>query len=195
MEISVRDAKMMYENSILMLGDDMVYVSNVGEDEVTIFGIQDKAKKVFPCKGIYPFKPIPFRLGYCQMGKVALYMARCAQRQWKVGLSKHNLVFKVPLIKTNPYSEEILSSIASTFPFFRGMETFRHGVYPTLEEAKELLCEDYHSVAIDRQFAITANNEVWFKGKRVGYWSDKGIKFRSNYEYLHSVMGVGYAVA
>ena len=190
MELSVRDAKMMYEGSILMLGKDLVYVSNIDEDTSTSYDIFTRVAHYIPRKEMLDkFKPIPFRLGYFQAGKSAAYISRQPYRQFKVGIHKSNISVSIP---TNCEEEYMLvrGEVNRVFPFFEGFKAFVEDKYPTFRHAAELL-EDgsCRSVAMDRQFALSKDFRVWFRNKPVGVWQGTRVKLEDSFQYLSSVMG------
>lgn len=190
MELSVRDAKMMYEGSILMLGNDLVYVASIDEGISISYDIFTKMKHYIPRREMLgQFKPVPYRLGYFQAGRSAAYMARQPYRQFKVGIHKSNISVSVP---TDNDGELVMvrEELHRKFPFFQGFKAFVEDKYPSFKEAIELLDDgEYRSVAMDRQFAISKDLRVWFRNKPVGFWQGTRVDLKDQFQYLSSVMG------
>jgi len=113
--------------------------------------------------GDCPFNELdinPVPLGYCNAGIDAQYLARIPMREdWKQGLRFNNLR------NHQGHTPDISwKSIANTI----------EGKYPTIEEAfKSLKSPNKNSVAFSRNFAITKEKRLRYKGNHdVGYFTD-----------------------
>ena len=112
-------------------------------------------------------EPVP--LGYVNYGAHCYFIMRKPARKWKQGLCFGNIAF----VGAQGFRE---------FPINEMRNTIKN-IYPTFNEATRLVKGEHKSVAFSRDFAVTRNNEVLYRGRQVGVW-DKLINLNDKYKYL-----------
>ena len=192
MKISLRDAKLMYEGSSLLLGKELVYVQKIEEEHLFYYPVTGGEKGIHTMVHGFTFDsilhPINFRLGYFQNGKNATLLSRVAARQFKVGLTKANLQFSAPFEDEEIYIP-LNSKAKAGWPILKGIAQLMTGEYPSFRKAVEKIKDGFHSVALDRQFAINFHGELFFRRDKVGSWDDERIHLDIENRYLSSVLG------
>ena len=162
-KVNLRDLSQLYDHSLLLYKGEIVYVSGFIEESYFV-------GKKFPACAVekYPYEhgdlqPIPKRIGYINTFSTAIYGSRVSKRAYSVGLTYNNVRFTPASIRLNiPQEVKELQSIDIYHALM--------GVYPSLREAINLLDlnKDRHSIAFDKQFAITFNRDILYKNKKVG---------------------------
>ncbi len=139
------------------------------------------------------------RLGYVNVHGNVVYCLRTPIRRYKAGLSNENFVVK-------SFHGKYDTSGAHAKAHVSGMMSIELadcvlGKYPTVPEAYKRIREGgVFAVAFDRQFAMTRENEVFYKGKRVGEYKNnpKGIQditFDAEFTYLNTLLDGNYEKA
>lgn len=137
------------------------------------------------------FDIAPFKLGYVNREKGAVYCARLPNRVQKQGLSSENFTAKAP----DGFN-------FNSFLNCKGVLDMVNGKYPTLQEAQRQLAEKKSPlVAFSREFAISRDEilgnlyHVFYKGDKVGAYLDGGLILGDKFKCLkESLVELGVPV-
>lgn len=182
-EISIADAKMMYQESLVLRKGIPIFIRYVQEDGyVHAWNLVSQKFLRFKFKQA-DLSPPSFRLGYVNLGTNCFFLSRVPSRVYKVGMSSTNLVMKKtdhPLnVTETKEARDILARLSSVSLY----KTIK-GVFPSLTEAHRSAVDNRGCVAFDRQFAVDSRGVIYFKGKSVGEYNSKEIVFFSEFSYL-----------
>src|SRR5690606_14833854 len=93
-EISIADAKMMYQESLVLRKGIPIFIRYVQEDGyVHAWNLVSQKFLRFKFKQA-DLSPPSFRLGYVNLGTNCFFLSRVPSRVYKVGMSSTNLVMK-----------------------------------------------------------------------------------------------------
>jgi hypothetical protein len=122
----------------------------------------------------------PIQVGYVNLDKGAVYLARVAKRRWKQGLDKRSLC----AVGFGNIEED-------GWFFTNAMYRCLTNRYPSLEGAiLEAKTRGIH-VAYHRDWAVSPNGRLYYKGKVVGTVAD-GCKLTEVFNYLKESLGESY---
>lgn len=187
-ELSYDDIVQQYLNNIVSYKGRIVYVEKVGIDKsVRIFDLIDQKYSTTHFSLVH-FKPPRARLGMVNVFGSVLYLSRIPVRNYGIGIYRKNLEIKslkveysVGIADTKEAIKRLTDiSIANTLS----------GIYPSFVLCMSLLNDKTASaIAFDRQFAISAKGEVFYKTEKVGKVSltatdVKEIEFNDGYKHL-----------
>lgn len=178
MNISLADAERMYESCLLMYKGRLVYLIELLEDEALVYFLESGEKKMVPHNEYDEFSPPAGRLGYVNTQfKQAIYLFRSPVRQYRVGFTRGNVG------AVDPWG--IAPDFFGSWPFLSGVEDTLKGIFPSLEEALQLVGGGgYKSVAFDRQFAVNYKGFVYYKGAKVGQIEEGKVVFFPEKSFL-----------
>ncbi len=182
-DISVRDLKMMYKDSVILWKGAPALVKNVSEDyRFTLWDLGEQRLRYV--KWIAEnFAAPAIRIGYINLGTNCIYAHRIPIRRYKVGLASENTVRIPQDHRLNAYEDEIASN---TIAYLNSVNLFNALVnnYPNLEDAYAEAKEVNGVVAFDKQFAVSHNDSVYYKGKFVGRYIDGMVRFDGEHSHL-----------
>lgn len=182
-EISIADAKMMYQESLILRKGIPVFIRHINEEGmVHAWNLVSQKFLRFRFKQS-DLAPPSFRLGYINLGTNCFYLNRVPSRVYKVGISSQNLSRKRtdhPLLRAEEMEARAIMSTLSSVSLYKTIK----GVYPSLQEAYRNAKDNSGCVAFDRQFAVDASGFIYFKGTHVGKYLGEDISFDRPYSYL-----------
>lgn len=188
---SVRDMQKMYSDSLCRYKNEITYILGVEEDKkLEILDLKTQKISIAPPNDkLFDFSPI--RIGYVNYRGVAHYIVRNPIRQFKCGTASSNSkIFDNPFkIKTNSQFQRVRSAQSNLLGFsIPEVADAVLGKYPSINEIVKKMAEDNTiiSFAFDKQFAIDVDFDIYYRNKKVGFYSiiDKQIVFLPQYEYL-----------
>lgn len=131
------------------------------------------------------FDIAPFKLGYVNRDKGAVYCSRLPNRMQKQGLSSENFACKS--LKGDFNFNNFLSCPGTVDMF--------HGRYPSLKDAQTLLINKISPlVAFSREFAIAKDDilgdlyHVFYKGDKVGAYLNGGLILGETFQCLKETL-------
>lgn len=182
-EISIADAKMMYQESLVLRKGIPIFIRYVQEDGfVHAWNLVSQKFLRFRFKQA-DLSPPSFRLGYVNLGTNCFFLSRVPSRVYKVGMSSNNLVMRPtehPLTAVESKEARDIVARLSSVSLYKTIK----GVFPSLVEAYRDSQENRGCVAFDRQFAVDHRGTVYFKGNSVGQYDGKVIEFKESFSYL-----------
>lgn len=186
--ISHQDARMMFQNSLVDFKGLLVYITSITEDGFTCFNLETQQTENHKSK-YDDLKAPQSRLGYVNFGNVCGFVSRVPARVYKVGLARDNIRssfegLPVPNAERK-FLQELIMSLTS--PAF--VKTFKNEYY-SLSEVIEMLDKGASAVAFDRQFALTQENILVYKGRIVASFDrkEKTFEFDDRERYLESIL-------
>lgn len=186
-EISIQDARTMYQNCLVILRDQPVFIHTITEDRwVTAWDLKEQEFIRFNFREESLQAP-SYRLGYVNLGTTCFYVTRAPARSYKVGFSSNNLVMKPSFPGMNREEHKVAVKTLEEMTSVAMYKTIK-GIYPTMEEAYERAKKCRGSVAFDRQFAVAHNRDIYYRGSLVGKLTQGSVEFREGCEYLSAVM-------
>lgn len=129
------------------------------------------------------FDLTPFKMGYMNHKGSAVFVERLASRQSKQGLCENNC--KTVDFATDRRVLNFAQLISS-----KGFVDMINGVYPSMEEAREMFRKRAGSVAISRRFCLVNDEDldlmyVSHKGMKCGTISPgQGVRLATKHRYL-----------
>lgn len=186
-EASHQDLRQMFDKSIVTYDTHPIFIHHVNDDksvDVSSLG-NNKEARLHLSDEKFDFTPVS--LGYVNVQGSCFYLTRVPRRQWKQGLHHDNVEIKYHEAGY-PEDRRWMSAYnrikeLSCKPLYNTIKN----IYPTLEEAVNLLQED-REVAFDRQFAINKDFIIFYKAQAVGYYNDGEIVFNANKEFLRKAL-------
>ena len=189
--MEIRDINMLFANTVVQLSKEKLwyYVNNVSED-LTALCTDLETQKIKRIKfDENTWKAPSARLGYVNVGDVCVYISRHAYRKYKQGLAKECCEITNGDMYLDVGDREAVfntMNILGTESFFNCLK----GEYPTFQEAVALVVQGSKAVAFDRQFAVDADLNVYYKGKMAGKVTEdkSGIQFKKKLQFLQRVV-------
>lgn len=187
MKIDIRDAKMMFQDCILLFNGALRYVAGMDNEVASLREVNADPKRIIESHNNFDaFSPIKTRLGYINYGptKSAIYLERMPIRQFKIGLTSGN-------IRMCSIHSRHAHQALEAFPRIDGLEQCLNNKYPSLKAAITAVIEKgFSSVAFDKQFAVSTEKRVYYKNTFVGTFDEEThvIALHPQYQYLESVM-------
>lgn len=165
-DIDVHDASMYLRRTYVNYRGRLCYVQDVYSDEEIVLSLREvrseKQMNVPLSSPCLDFKPLP--LGYINTELGAQYFRRYPERTCKQGITD--------------------------LPMMQGKEICRaaRGVYPSFKEARSKAKETCRKVAFSKVFAISPKDILYYKGHKIGMYTDKGIVVEKGLEFLRNKM-------
>lgn len=162
--LTYHDARQLYEGSVVQIGDNIGFVTNVNEANpptltVRFIGAREYVEvEADPAIINCPLEP--HRLGYAQYGNRARYLKRLPRRQYAVGWTEGNVEhFNFSSLKTmgRVWKENLM------------------GNYPSFKRCIQLSKENGGTFAFDRMFAVSHEGQhLEYKGSAITYIKEDG---------------------
>lgn len=190
-EINIADAKMMYQDTLVLRKGIPIFIRQITDDGmVHAWHLPNQKFLRFRFKQADLSNP-SFRLGYVNLGTNCFFLCRFTARIYKAGLNNTN-------IKSTQYSDHPLnrveqleaSNIMKTLSSVSLYKTIK-GIYPEIREAFRQATENKGVVAFDRQFAVSKDAIIFYKGKVVGSLVDGCVVLMESYAHLSLVLPKG----
>lgn len=161
-----------------------VYVSNIGHDALSM-SVDGKCTEAFIKMEDETLAITSPNLGYVNVAGSVVYLSRTPKRIMKAAVSPQALqLIGVPNRKVGIRGEELVDLLRR---LRRSLVECFDNKYPSLTEALEKVKDDeIYAVAFDRQFAITSNMQILYRGSTiVGEYIDGKIVFSPKYSTLN----------
>lgn len=181
-----RDVGMIFKNSVVRINNRPFYVTETDGDEFTLYGeyldTGDMGKGVIyeevSCKNL--------NTGYVNGRNTCLFIARFPYRLYKQGLHEYNIR---PVI--NEGMEYVIPSLDRILRSKTICNTLNNN-YPSKDEVLEVLNSQERPTvrAFDRQFAISKEGGLFYKGRSVGSCNMENGKFTftGKFKYLRRIV-------
>lgn len=165
-EISVSDLRQMFSDTIVRYNKNPVYIAHISNNrfvDCVNIGNGKEFTVAFDDVG-WDFKPI--NTGYVNIQGFALFITRMPLRQFKQGLHHDNIK-----IKLNSNRDD--GRLRKAYDRVRGLNCrpiyqMAKNIYPSIQQAIELLEDNNVEVAFDRQFAINSAGDLFYRSELVG---------------------------
>lgn len=196
---TAEEVRFRLEDTVVLYDNRPVYITRVagGEDNVVegkkeiarVFirklPIEAKDKETRKFLSSRKFDLTPFKMGYMNYKKSAVFVSRRPIRQNRQGLSSGNVSYT--LWDGNRAEIDFIDLIGSE-DFVKMID----GVYPDFNEAREMLeSGEFNSVAVSRSFAFVNDHDVdarfiIHKGTKCGIAmpDDKAVRIARKYHFL-----------
>ncbi len=186
-DASVADLKMMFENTVVKRNNIPVFIHSVNNNRKVDFinlGNSDEGYASIE-DGFWDFKPVS--TGYVNIMDYSFYITRIPRRQYKQGLHHEN----IKIGYNCPYDDQRQSTAFERVKSLRCKPLYNtiNNVYPSLQQALELLEDECVDVAFDRQFSVDKGGRVYYKTRYVGDVDKAGkIVFFDDFEFLRKAL-------
>lgn len=194
--ISIKDRQRMYSNSIIEYAGVPVFVKTFHDDDdtVTVCCLEtgEDHRIVFD---LDLMKSPRGQLGYVNLPTVATYCYRLAIRRMKVGICGEN--FRV---SPEPFELRMAQTIEvrnmTRDLCCKELHDTLKGTYPEFQEALNLTGANRNLVAFDRQFAVSHDRKIYYRGNLAGAFPKyanpvvENIVWDKAYEHLRHVVGM-----
>lgn len=193
-EISAADVDQLYRRSIIMYKGRPARVLNVDQNkDMHVLSLITGKKGVVPFKQ-GDFKPSLGRIGFINNNGHAFYAVRHPSRRYSIGLTSSNVTVHALEHRNDKWrvaQDQVLSMNV------RGWGQALLNDYPKFRDAITIAKDNNGSCAFDKQFAVDANRNIYFKQKRVGVipsrMSTTGrILFDAPFQFLEILVGNHY---
>lgn len=188
-EILYDDLHTMYLGSVCMYKGEPVKVEQVFMRDKPTFTLLYLAlgKHVDVKFSLKDFSAPVGRIGFVNHGNMAWYVTRRPSRQWSVGLKSGNVLIKsVNSMYRKVGSERVRQEVGKMG--IKAVALALKGDYPKFEEALKLAVEHRGVYAFDKQFAIDADKNIFYKTELVGKLTRgkqlQHVEFLPEREYL-----------
>lgn len=185
-DITVADIDQLYSKSIIMYRGRPARVVEVNRNkEVTILGLMSGRKSVVPFNQL-DFRPVLGRIGFINHGGFAFYVVRNPARRYSIGLTTQNThIYSV----TRDANQVRDSYNQVTKMSSKGWAQALMNDYPTFRDAINIAKETKGSCAFDKQFAVDAQRNIFFKKQIVGHIPSRmstigRIEFQPAFQFL-----------
>lgn len=192
-DLSVADIIQQYDKTVILYKGIPHKVKQVAKTIKLLDLVKQKEKLVeFSLKD---FNSPVLRLGYVNMDETSIYVSRKPVRMMKIGIDYHNCDF---LANANSPCPNSISDVIGKMKYMESIEFGKMmlGHYPSLKDAFERAASFEGSVAFDKQFAVDAYANIYFKGNQVGKATEslkeKDITFYPEHQFLSLMIGNSY---
>ena len=180
-------AAMRLQGCVIRVGGDPVYVDRVEQTRGGKFRVQYHVLGIDQHHiiqwGDEAIDPSPVPLGYINYhNKNVISVDRTPERQWKIGLTTHNMRLG-GLNDENGVRRDIKSRIINSRPLARAIK----GEYPSLVAAKRKLRE-VPEVAISRDFMIHTNGKLIHRIANIVGEAAPRLKLHDQHFYLKETL-------
>lgn len=189
--LNEHDINQQYMNCVVLYKGEPVKVTAVGVNKVNITHLKTQ-KKSSVNFNLVDFTPPNFRLGMLNTDSGAVYISRKPVRNMQVGLSSKNVVIEALPAPYLRGANEVIKA-ANMLNSVELAECIS-GEYPDFRTCIEYVKEFNTVIAFERQFAIDAAFNIYYKTRKVGVLprncrSIERIQFDKPYEYLSMAVG------
>lgn len=181
-DTTVDDLRTILQGTVVIYKDEVVLVKEIVDPTIiTIYHYE--SKKHIQVEVDSPnFNYNPFHLGFVNTNKGVYYITRAPLRQYRQGLCHENMQIKV-VQGIDPVEGNEWANNFRSLRDGKALNILYKGIYPSLEEAKNMLDkqEDVKIRAVARAFAIDNAGRLIYKTDIVGMldWAtDKAVFFR-----------------
>lgn len=188
-----QDYSLIFKDSAVILDGIPYYIYNFDGSmaECLNIGSQDFVYKDF--SNITSVK-IP-NTGFFNYRGVCVYLSRMPCRRYKHGLHRDNI--SVVALEIEDNGDLLRAKLRGAYECVVGLNSKSHyntymNIYPTLEEALNLLQDQGCVIAFDRQFAVDKEGSIYYKSNKVGAVTKTGgISFLKKFQYLKAALPKG----
>lgn len=193
-DLAIADIEQQYANTVCFYKGKPHKVRGVGNKIKLLDLLTQKTKSVeFSLKD---FTGPRTRLGFVNCDDGVVYVSRVPSRIMTVGINTANCRLDILEDAECPVGNSAIIRRVSEMecPEFGRMLL---GHYPTLKAAFKQANEENGTVAFDRQFAVTARGQVYYRNVLSGVYnaSTNEIKFNKGKEFLQLLIGKAYEQA
>lgn len=189
-QISLDDIQRMYLNTLCAYKGEMVYFADINPNLKVLIMDVFSQKLRYVDFSLEDFTALSTgRLGYLNFGDLCCYVARCPVRKYAVGIDSGNFKIEWGDYRYPDASIQVLERLATSFHNSSFYDTY-NGIYPTFQDVFERLKNGGKLIAFDRQFALSDEGKVYYRGAYVGQLKKGG----STLDDVKWVDGMGYLV-
>lgn len=190
--LSLQDQIQQYGNSLILYKGKPHKVKSI-TGEVKLLDLKTQRTKLVAFD-LEKFQPVVLRLGYVNSENNAVFVARKPMRQFCTGIKSDNCSIGGNRGMSTQFDMRTSELRVKQFDTPEVYDMLM-GHYPSLKsaakEAHDLMC----SIAFDKQFAIDAAWNIFYKDTKVGSYDGVKIIFNKSHEYLSILLDGKYEKA
>lgn len=167
LEVPVEDLRRDFVGCVVMFGNKPVHILSVARDGTVSYRdmfSQREAHAPFTIKDFC--KPVP-RVGFVNILNSVMYISREPVRKYFMGVNPQNVTCKAILGLDYPSGAQATKARAAALGIPEVADAIM-GKYPSLADACKKVKKFGGACAFDKQFCITAESNIFYKGDKVG---------------------------
>lgn len=194
-DILVKDYEQVFGNSVLIVDGAPFRLHNFTGSRVEALNIGSQDYTILDFKKVNTLK-VP-NLGYYAYRGVSLYAVRYPFRLFKAGLTRDNVSVISPKDPEElPYGDDFFDKLRESKGVIQNLSNkalynMYMGIYPAIAECLEMLQDGGYELPFDRQFTVSRDNTIRYKGVNVGHFNGNKIAFKNKYMYLNMALPKG----
>jgi hypothetical protein len=167
LEVPVDDLRRDFVGCVVMFKNKPVYVLHVSLDGTVMYRDMFSQRDEMAPFTLKEFgKPVP-RIGFVNINNSVVYVSRSPVRKYYMGVSLQNIECKLIMGVDYPNGSQATKQRIQTLCIPEMADAITNK-YPSLADAAEKVKKFGGACAFDKQFAISANKDIFYKGEPVG---------------------------